>query len=204
MYIGPQRVGAASTIDASSVSGTIPTSICQAMKLTGSRATSRSWALVATAPAAQPKPDSVAHSRGARSPCQSQGATTRTRPANANATASHCSPRSRSCSATRAITSAQNGIVNTSTEVRPAPPPATAIVVAPKLTVVWKNPVTAIARHPARGASGERVATSAMNSTAIATQARWTLKITGSALASASFIAIQWLDQMNVSTPSPA
>jgi hypothetical protein len=35
--------------------------------------------------------------------------------------------------------SVQNGIVKTSTDVRPAPPPASAIVVEPKFTVVWKT-----------------------------------------------------------------
>jgi hypothetical protein len=37
--------------------------------------------------------------------------------------------------------------VNTSTEVRPAPPSCNAIVVAPKFTVVWKKPVTPTASH---------------------------------------------------------
>jgi hypothetical protein len=71
------------------------------------------------------------------------------------------------------------------------------------MTSRWARPAP-VERFLEQQLSGERVATSAVNSTAIATQARWTLKITGSALASASFIAIQWLDQMNVSTPSPA
>ena len=47
------------------------------------------------------------------------------------------------------MSSVQNGIVNTSTDVRPAPPPASAIVVALKLTVVWKKPVTSTATHDA-------------------------------------------------------
>ena len=80
-----------------------------------------------------------------------------------------------------AISSVQNGIVNTSTDVRPAPPPASAIVVAPKLIVVWKKPVTTIAVHVACGASGARIAAIAAKSTAIATQVRCTLKTTGSA-----------------------
>src|SRR2546430_13031783 len=60
-------------------------------------------------------------------------------PSNANATASHWLPRTRSFSTGQAMSIVQNGIVKTSTAVRPAPPPASAIVVAPKLIVVWKN-----------------------------------------------------------------
>ena len=92
--------------------------------------------------------------------------------------------------------------MNTSTDVRPAPPPASAIVVAPKLTVVWKNPVTAIAVQVACGVSGARIAAIAAKSTAIATQVRCTFSTTGSAAASASFIASQFIPHTAVSAPS--
>ena len=102
---------------------------------------------VATVPAAQPNPDSTAHSLARGRP---PSATAR-RPApgrrTRSATASHWPPRTRSCSTGQASSSVQNGIVNTSTDVRPAPPPASAIVVEPKLTVVWKKPVTTTATH---------------------------------------------------------
>ena len=75
-------------------------------------------------------------------------------------------PRTRSCSTGHAISSVQNGIVNTSTDVRPAPPPASAIVVEPKLIVVWKKPVTTTAIHDS-GSSGRRCQTSTANRTAI-------------------------------------
>ena len=112
-------------------------------------------------------------------------------------------PRTRSCSTGHAISSVQNGIVNTSTDVRPAPPPASAIVVEPKLTVVWKNPVTMIAHQPT-GRSGFPCAMSAPNSTITAIHVRSTLNTTGCAWSSASFITTQLLPQMSVSTASAA
>ena len=156
---------------------------------------------MATVPAAQPKPDSTAHSFDASPPCQCHGATTRTRPANANATANHRAPRTRSCSTGHAISSVQNGIVNTSTDARPAPPPATAIVVAPKLTVVWKKPVTSTGHHTA-GQARRRCHAIVANSTATASQVRCTLNTTGSARDSANFITAQLLPQISVSTTS--
>ena len=68
----------------------------------------------------------------------------------------------------------QNGMVNTSTAVRPAPPPASAIVVAPELIVVWKKPVTTTAVHDS-GLSGLRSQSSTANTNAIATNVRSTL-----------------------------
>jgi len=59
-----------------------------------------------------------------------------TSPHTAQPTASHCKPRTRSCNTGHAMSSVQNGMVNTSTDVRPTPPPASAMVVAPKLIVV--------------------------------------------------------------------
>ena len=171
------------------------------MKLSGSKLLPRWKYLVATVPAAQPKPDSTAHSLGVRSPDQSHGATTSVRPANASATATHWPPRTRSCSTGHAISSVQNGIVNTSTDVRPAPPPASAIVVAPKLIVVWKKPVTTMASHEA-GASGRPCAISTAKSTIAASHVRCTLSTTGSACCSADFITIQLLPQISVSAAS--
>ena len=65
----------------------------------------------------------------------------------------------------------QNGMVNTSTAVRPAPPPASAIVVAPKLIVVWKKPVTMTAIQDS-GLSGLRSRNSTANTSAMATNVR--------------------------------
>jgi len=92
--------------------------------------------------------------------------------------------------------------VNTSTDVRPAPPPASATVVAPKLIVVWKKPVTTIAVQVAFGASGPPRAASTANSTATASQVRSTVKVTGSAYRSASFIMTQFTPHTAVSTRS--
>jgi len=65
----------------------------------------------------------------------------------------------------------QNGMVNTSTAVRPAPPPASAMVVAAKLIVVWKNPVTITAVHD-WGLNGLRCQIMTANSSVIATSVR--------------------------------
>ena len=171
------------------------------MKLSGSKLRPRWKYFVATVPAAHPNPDSTAHSLGPRSPVQFHGSTTSASPANANATANHCPPFTRSCSTGHAISSVQNGIVNTSTDVRPAPPPASAIDVAEKLIVVWKNPVTTIASHDG-GISGRRCATSTAKRTSVASHVRSTLSITGCACWSANFITIQLLPQISVSTAS--
>ncbi len=103
-----------------------------------------------------------------------------TRPASANATASHCVPRTRSCNTGHAISMVQNGMVNTSTDVRPAPPPASAIVVAVKLIVVWKNPVTTTAIHE-RGQNGRPSHSIAANRNAMATRMRSMLYTAGCA-----------------------
>ena len=110
-------------------------------------------------------------------------------------------PRTRSPRTGQASRSVQNGIVNTRTDVRPAPPSASAIVVDPMLIVVWKKPVTATAAHDS-GSSRRRRTSSTANSTATATQVRSMLKTIGSARASASFIPIQLLPQTAVRTPS--
>ncbi len=91
--------------------------------------------------------------------------------------------------------------MNTSTAARPAPPPATAIVVAPKLTVVWKKPVTSTGHHTA-GQARRRCHAIVANSTATASQVRCTLNTTGSARDSANFITAQLLPQISVSTMS--
>ena len=85
--------------------------------------------------------------------------------------------------------------------MRPAPPPASAIVVEPKLSVVWKKPVTTTASHES-GSSGRRCDDQLANSAAIASNVRWTLKTTGCAYASASFIASQLMPHSIVSTTS--
>ncbi len=117
--------------------------------------------------------------------------------------ATHCHPRTRSCRTSHAISNVQNGIVNTSTAVRPTPPPASAIVVEPKLIVVWKKPAMAAARQSCGNRGCPRRA-STPNSTTIAIQVRWILTTTGCAWASASFITIQLLPQISVSTMSAA
>jgi hypothetical protein len=155
----------------SSVSGSTPSSICQAMKLSMSKWRSRWKCFIATVPHAQPNPERIAHAFGFHSPSQCQGSTTSTRPASASAIATHCMPRTRSPSTGHARSTVQNGIVNTSTAARPAPPSATAIVVDPMLTVVWKNPVTATAIHDS-GSSGRRRSTSTANSTTMAVHVR--------------------------------
>ena len=99
-------------------------------------------------------------------------------------------PRTRSCSTGHAMRSVQNGIVKTSTDVRPTPPPASASVVALKFTVVWKNPVTTTATHDV-GQNGWRCEIRMAKSTITAIHVRCTLRITGSARASANFNAIQ-------------
>ncbi len=161
------------------MSGSTPASICHATKFRGSSARCRWKCFIATVPAAQPKPDSTAHSFDARLPCHAHGSTTSTRPTNAAPTASHSVPRTRSCSTGHAISSVQNGIVNTSTEVRPAPPLARAIVVAPKLIVVWKNPVTMTGSQSV-GQNGWRRHSITANSVARPSSVRCRLKLTGS------------------------
>ncbi len=128
-------------------SGRTPSSICHAMKLSMSKARARWKYFIATVPAAQPNPERTAQPLDSMSPCQCHGSTTSVSPTSARAIASHCMPRTRSPSTGQARSTVQNGIVNTRTAARPAPPPATAIVVEPMLTAVWKKPVTATATH---------------------------------------------------------
>jgi hypothetical protein len=154
-----------------STSGRPPAAICQVMKLTRSRRSRRWKYFVATVPAAQPKPDITAHSLGASSPCHCHGSTMNTSPASAQAMASHCAPRTRSSRTGQARSMVQNGIVNTRTDVRPAPPLTSAIVVPVKLIVVWKKPATITAAHDC-GQSGRRSMTSTPNSSTSAAAIR--------------------------------
>jgi hypothetical protein len=107
----------------------------------------------------------------------------------------------RSCNTGHASSSVQNGIVNTSTDVRPAPPPATAIVVAAKLIVVWKMPVTITATHDS-GSMDPRRQNSTANRTTVASHVLCTLKTTGFADSSASFMKTQLLPQISVRSAS--
>ena len=171
------------------------------MKFSMSKPRARWKCFIATVPAAQPKPDSTAHSLGSSPPCQFHGSTTSVSPTSAKAIASHWIPRTRSPSTGQASSSVQNGIVNTSTDVRPTPPSASAIVVEPKLIVVWKKPVTTTAIQDS-GSRRPRRHSSTANRTAIATQVRSMLKTIGPARSSASFITIQLLPQITVRTTS--
>ena len=116
---------AAAAASGSSESGSTPSSICHAMKLSMSKLRPRWKYFIAIVPHAQPNPESTAHALGFNSPSQCQGSTTSTSPASASAIATHCMPRTRSPSTGQASSTVQNGIVNTSTAARPAPPSAT-------------------------------------------------------------------------------
>ena len=182
-------------------SGRIPSSICHVMKLSMSKPRSRWKYFIAIVPHAQPNPESTAHALAFNSPSQCHGSTTSVSPASANAIATHCMPRTRSPRTGQARRIVQKGIVNTRTAARPAPPSATAIVVEPMLTVVWKKPVTATAAQDS-GSSGRRRITRTANSAAMATHVRSMLKMIGCARLSASFIATQLVPQSTVSTTS--
>ena len=118
------------------------------------------------------------------------------------AIATICARRTRSCSTGHAISSVQNGIVKTSTEARPAPPPATRHRRRAEIDRRLEERRDQHGEPAMRPRCDAPRATSTANSTATASHVRWTLKASGCACSSAAFMQIQLKPQTSVNSAS--